>query len=94
MSELTPKKKLVEYFKKNISKGYSQESLKWALIRQGYSRTDVSGALEQAKKEIEDKKTRQEREKKPDIKYEVYDAENNSIKIPVKKSFWKKLLGL
>ena len=63
------KKQLVGYFKKNLAKGYTQESLKWALINQGYSRIDIARAVEQAQKEIEkvSEKTEEVKEK-PKIK--------------------------
>lgn len=47
---------LVEYLKKNIAKGYKPEDLKWVLINQGHTRTEVDKAikyvseLEQAQK--------------------------------------------
>ncbi|MEK6760294.1 MAG: hypothetical protein AABX93_00030 [Nanoarchaeota archaeon] len=50
--ENTRRKKLLEYFKSNLEKGYNPDSLKWALIKQGNSRTDVLLALEQAQAEM------------------------------------------
>lgn len=50
--ENTRRKKLLEYFKSNLEKGYNPDSLKWALIKQGNSRTDVMLALEQAQAEM------------------------------------------
>ena len=44
--------KIIEYFKKNLSKGYTPEALKWALVNQGYSRLTVENAFEDANKEI------------------------------------------
>lgn len=43
---------LVEYFKKNLTKGYTQDSLRFALTKQGYSRALVDKAMEQANREI------------------------------------------
>ena len=43
---------LVDYVKRNISKGYTLESLKWALISQGHSKVEVSKAIELANKEL------------------------------------------
>ena len=48
-------KKLVEYFKRNLSKGYSSETLKFALIKQGYSQSIVLRAIEIAHKELSKK---------------------------------------
>ena len=46
--------KLADYIKKNLSKsrGYTAESLKWALISQGHSRTAVEKAVELANKQL------------------------------------------
>ncbi len=43
---------LVEYFKKNIKKGYSADMLRIALINQGYSRTLIERAFNKAKEEL------------------------------------------
>ena len=37
MRRLDHKRELVEYFKKNLAKNYTEESLKFALMNQGYS---------------------------------------------------------
>ena len=79
------KRNIVDYFKKNISKGYTEESVKWALVNKGYSRTDVSRAIEQAHKEIAEKAP--EIKEKPKIKYEIYDKDNKLIKIEVRRPF-------
>lgn len=83
--------KLVDYFKKNLAKGYTEESLKWGLVQQGYSRTDISRAIEKVRKEIENDKLAKVSKEKPKIKYELYGADNKPIKIEVRKPFyWKK----
>ena len=79
------KRKIIDYFKKNLSKGYTEESLKWALINQGYSRTDVLKAMEQAHKELAEKAP--QIKEKPKIKYELYDKDNKLIKIKVRRPF-------
>jgi len=81
------KEQLVDYFKKNLRKGYTEESLKFALMRQGYSRTAIEQALEQAHKEISKKAP--EFKEKPLIKYEIMDENNRPVRI--KTSFFKKL---
>ena len=45
-------RQLANYIKKNVSKGYTSESLRWALVNQGYSRLEVSRAIELANKEL------------------------------------------
>lgn len=90
MSEESHKKKLVEYFKKNIEKKYNADTLKFALIKQGYSRVTVNLALDQAKKELAEKNSFLK--EKPVIKYEVLDEHDRPVII--KKPWWKRLLGI
>jgi phage tail protein X len=80
------KKKLVDYLKKNVKKGYTIDSLKWALVSQGYSRAMVDEALVQANQELaaEAPVLRE----KPEIKYEVLDETPE-----VKKPWWKRIFG-
>ena len=84
------KRKIVNYLKKNLSKGYTQDSLKWALISQGYSRPVVEKAIEQTNKELAEKAPILK--EKPRIKYEIIDENNQPITI--KKPFWKRILGI
>ena len=46
------REQLKEYFMRNLKKAYTPDTLKWALINQGYSRVVVETALEEAQKEI------------------------------------------
>ena len=84
---------IVDYIKKNISKGYSQDSLKWALINQGYSRSEITKAMDLFNKELA--KEIPKMKESPVIKYEVVDDKDNIISsnINQKKSFLKKLSG-
>lgn len=77
--------RLVEYFKKNLKKGYTEESLRWALVNQGYSRTMIDTALEKTHKELAEEAP--VLKEKPVIKYEVLDEENKPVEI--KKPWWK-----
>lgn len=83
------KRKLVNYFKKNLKKGYTEESLKWALINQGYSRSIVEMALENAHKELAEKAP--VLKEKPVINYQIIDENNNPITI--RKPWWKRVFG-
>lgn len=71
---------LVDYFKKNLKKGYTKESLRWALINQGYSKIEVEKAIKRADQELAESapilKT------KPEIKYEIISEE------PPEKKRW------
>ncbi len=84
------KKKLADYFKRNLAKGYTPDSLRFALVRQGYARAIVDDALIQANKELAEKAPILK--EKPVIKYEIIDEYNKPIVI--KKPFWKRVFGL
>lgn len=79
MRRLDHKRQLIEYFKKNLKKGYTVDSLKYALIEQGYSRAAVDDAIKEANKELSEKAP--VLKEKPVIKYEVYDEKNNPIHV-------------
>lgn len=80
---------LVKYIKKNLSKGYTIESLKWALLNQGYSRTSIDKAIKITNEELA--KSLPLIKEKPIIRVErepfLEDAEISRNK----KSFWQKL---
>ncbi len=80
-------RQIVDYIKKNLSKGYTIDSLKWALINQGYSRSLILKAIDVANKELAEQIPKLK--EKPTIRYEIIDEHNNPITI--KKPFWKKL---
>ena len=81
---------LKEYIKKNLKKGYTKDSLRWALVNQGHSRIEVDKAI----KKVEEDLAREAPilETKPDIKYEVIAEKNEETE--VKKPFWKRILGI
>ena len=76
----------MEYFVKNLQKGYTEDALKFALVKQGYSRVIVEEALRDATKEMALKAPILS--EKPVIKYESVEDEK-----PAKRSFWKRLFG-
>lgn len=43
---------LADYIKKNLAKGYTLDSLKYSLIKQGYSKTSIEKAMEMANKQL------------------------------------------
>ena len=90
MEKTDYKRRLINYLKKNLTKGYTIDSLKFALINQGYSRSIIEMAIEKANKELAEKAPIIK--EKPIIKYEIIDENDNPIKI--KKSFWKQLFGI
>ena len=72
---------LAEYVEKNLKKGYTKESLKWALINQGYSKLEVEKSMRRVEQIMAQKapilKT------KPTINYETIPIENEK-----KRKWW------
>ena len=83
------RKKIVDYLKKNIKKGYTPDSLRWALINQGYSKISVEDALRRVHVELAQKAPILK--EKPIIRYEILDEDNKPIEI--RKPFWKRIFG-
>lgn len=44
--------KLADYIKRNISKGYTLDSLRWALVKQGKNRTEIERAVTLAQQQM------------------------------------------
>ena len=84
------KNKFTEYFKKNLRRGYTEESLRWALVNQGYSRTLIDSALERTHKELAEEAPILK--EKPVINYELFDENNKPVE--VKRPWWKRIFGL
>lgn len=74
--------KIIEYLDRNIKKGYKIEDLKWALINQKHSKTEIDKAI----KIIEAKMAKPKEEPQKEI--EIIEEK---AQIPEKKSFWQKL---
>jgi hypothetical protein len=84
MARDTYKERLKEHIKKTLKKGYTPDTLKYALIRQGYSRVLVERAIDESQKEMA--KEENISKEKPKIKYEVFDEKSINIE---KKPWWK-----
>lgn len=84
---------LADYIKKNISKGYTIESLKYSLMQQGYSRTSVEKGMELATKQMAINAPKMV--EKPIITYRAIDEEELKQKIAENegKGFFKKLFS-
>jgi len=80
---------IANYIKNNLSKGYTVDSLKWALINQGYSRSLITKAIEIVNKDMAEKAPKLI--EKPAISYEAYDGDDSLVS---KKPWWKRLFGL
>jgi hypothetical protein len=81
---------LAEYIKKNISKGYTLESLRFSLVTQGYSRISVEKAIDLAHKELADAAPIMK--EKPQISYRQITTEIEEEPGFFKKVF-RKLFG-
>lgn len=79
--------KVKDYIKKNLKKGYTEDSLKWALIGQGYTRSIVERCIDQLNMELAEKAP--VLKSKPIIKYQIIDEYDQPITI--KKPWWKKV---
>jgi len=88
MRESEYRNKLMDYLRKNMQKGYNTESLRWALVDQGYSRTMVDSAIKEASSEMSKLSAQRE---KPVITHEIVTEE--PAEMP-KKSWWKSFFGL
>jgi len=84
---------LVAYIKKNLKKGYTQESLKWALINQGYSKLEVERTMKRVNEELANQVP--ELNIRPIIKYEFVEPKQKvkyTHHTPQKKeSFFRKI---
>ncbi len=87
MRESEQRAKLVEYIKKNLKKGYTLDALRWALIRQDYSKVVVDRAISEANKELAE--AAPILKEKPKITYQIIDE--NDKPIIIKKSWFSKL---
>ena len=92
-SRKTAIEQLTEYIKNNLVKGYNQDTLRFSLISQGYSKISVEKALEEANKKIAE--TVPEMKEKPQIIYRQVVDRTQSMEISQKpkKSFLKKVFG-
>jgi hypothetical protein len=80
--------KLVDYLKRNLSKGYDLESLRWALVSQGYSRVQVEKAMGIVKEQMLQSVPKAAEPAK------ITAVEEPTVVVePEKKSIWQRLFG-
>lgn len=79
--------KLADYIKRNVSKGYTVESLRWALVSQGQSRVQVDKAVKLFNEQMA--ASAPKIETKPIVEETVEVVEQQ----PEKRSIWQKLFG-
>lgn len=81
---------VVNYIRKNLKKGYTKESLRWALVNQGHSRIEIDKAFKRTEQEMA--KEAPILKTKPIIKYEIIEPKIENIKLK-KRHFWNKWIG-
>jgi hypothetical protein len=87
MVQNTYRQRLSEYLKKNLKKGYPVETLKIALINQGYSRQIIEDSIKEVLNQLA--KEAPVINEKPEIQHEVIVEEPV---VASKKSAWRKLV--
>ena len=80
---------IIDYFKRNLKKGYTSGALEVALINQGYSKVAIEEALKRANAELAEKAPIIK--EKPVIRHEIIDENDNVVTL--KKPFWKRIFG-
>ena len=78
---------LADYIKKNLAKGYTIDALKFALLNQEYSRSEVTRAINLANEQLANQAPKMQ--EKPKIKVERIPVE--PVEEEKKKSFFKRL---
>jgi hypothetical protein len=88
-------KETIDYFKKNMGKGYDIESLKWSLINQGKSRVVVDKAVEMIKKEQAQQNEIRAMQSKPSQSQiiQTLDEGPEMPEQPKKKGFFSRIFG-
>ena len=76
--------KVADRVKQNLSKGYSPEALKWALVKQGYTKSEVDKAIKLGQEQLAAEAPKVE--EKPAV-VEVLEEKPAEEK----KGFWKRI---
>jgi hypothetical protein len=89
---LSYKSQLADYLKKNLKKGYTKESLKWALVSQGHSKIEIEKAFSLAEEEMA--REAPVLKTKPKITREVIEPQIDLVEHKTEsKSFLERLFG-
>lgn len=79
---------MADYVKKNLKKGYTRESLRWALVSQGHSKLEVEKAMQKADQDLAAEAP--VLRTKPEINVEIIEPKNAVLE---KKPWWKRIFG-
>jgi len=77
--EKSQNQELADHIKKNLSKGYTIDAIKYSLLGQNYSRTTVEKAIEIAQQQLAASVPKMI--EKPKITYEVIDSDEMKKKV-------------
>jgi len=77
---------IIDYINKNTKKGYAQDSLRWALSNQGYSKIEIERAFKKINLQLSSENPVEK------TKSEIEYKEITPFEEP-KKSFWQKIFG-
>ena len=78
---------IIDYIKNNLKKGYTKDSLLFALRNQGYSRAIIKKAFEKVDKDLA-ATAPNIKDSKPKITYEIVEPEEHKVKITNHKLPW------
>ncbi|MFH1365611.1 MAG: hypothetical protein ABIH28_03445 [archaeon] len=85
-------REILNYFEKNLKKGYKIDALKYVLLNQGYSKTELTEAIkiieEKTKRDQEAARKEEERKLRMQVQEEVKQATQQQ-----KKGFWGRMFG-
>jgi len=82
---------LVSYLRKNLSKGYKLQNLKWALINEGYSKTEVDKAIKQVNSESDKLKRLEEDNQRKNLENQSISLITDEMPELEKRGFFSKI---
>lgn len=82
---------LANYVKKNLSKGYTLDALRFSLVSQGYTRLSIENAINLANEQLASQAPLMK--EKPRITYKVI-TDNNTYVYEKKHGFFNKILSI
>lgn len=68
-------KGMIDYIQRNLKKGYKMDQLRWALVDQGHSRTEIDRAVKYVTDMLEAQKSKKVEEPKPEVIVEPVELE-------------------
>jgi len=83
---------LAAHIKRNLSKGYTEDALKFSLVKQGYSRTAIENAIKIANRQLAAEAPKMT--EKPQITVKTLgDGEVVNVEPTFFQKIWRKIFG-